>query len=82
MKGLYSHSNYTHCILGNFRYGGDHIDNFFVITDFTLKEYEIITFIYNRNTYRLDLVWFFFGGGIEFSKLSDLALQSLEYNRV
>ncbi len=50
MKGLYSRSNFTQCVLGNFQYGGDHnaggTFTFFVIADSTWNEYEIIMLIY------------------------------------
>ncbi len=38
------------CLLGNFQYGGDH--NMWNVCIFSLKEYEIITLIYNRKTCR------------------------------
>ncbi len=48
MKGVYSPSNYEQCILINFLYDGNHNPHLFVIANSTLKEYEIITLIYNK----------------------------------
>ncbi len=59
MKGLYSRNNYVQCFLGNCQYGGDHKD--FHKTHFCKhfeKEYEISTLIFNRKTWRLDLLYF------------------------
>ncbi len=50
---------YTQFILGNFQYGGIHKVQFFMIANAsTLKEYEIITLIYNIKTCRLESLWF------------------------
>ncbi len=38
----------TQCILGNFKYGEHKTELFILWLPTTLKEYEIITFIYNR----------------------------------
>ncbi len=47
------------CILGNFQYGGVHEVQFFMIANTsTLKEYEIITLIYNNKTCRLESLRF------------------------
>ncbi len=46
---------YAQCVLGNFQYGGVHKVQFFMIANAsTLKEYEIITLIYNIKTCRLE----------------------------
>ncbi len=50
---------YAQCILGNFQYGGVHKVQFIMIANAsTLKEYEIITLIYNRKSCRLDVLLF------------------------
>ncbi len=50
---------YTQWVLGNFQYGGIHKDHFFMIANSsTLKEYEIITLIYNIKTCRLESLRF------------------------
>ncbi len=50
---------YVQCFLGNFQYAGIHKVQFFMIAiASTLKEYEIITLIYNRKTCRLESLWF------------------------
>ncbi len=50
---------YAQCILGNFQYGGVHKVEFFMIANTsTLKEYEIITLIYNIKTCRLESLQF------------------------
>ncbi len=53
------HLIYAQCVLCNFQYGGVHKVQFFMIANAsTLKEYEIITLIYNRKTYRLESLLF------------------------
>ncbi len=50
---------YAQCILGNFHYGGVHKVKFFMLDNAsTMKEYEIITLIYNRKTCRLESLRF------------------------
>ncbi len=48
------------CILGNFKYGREHKTQLFlfVFANSILKEYEIITLIYNRKTCMLDSLHF------------------------
>ncbi len=48
---------YAQCILGNFQYGSVHKVQFFMLVNAsTLKEYEIIMLIYNRKTWRLNII--------------------------
>ncbi len=53
------HLIYAQCILSNFQYDSIQKVQFFMIANAsTLKEYEIITLIYNRKTYRLESLLF------------------------
>ncbi len=73
--------NYTKCIFVNFQCGGDHNDLFFLWMPTILTEYEIITW-YTTEKYAGLIYYDFSCLGIEFSMLSNLTLQSLEYKLV
>ncbi len=46
---------FAQCVLGNFQYGSVHKVQFFMIANAsTLKEYEIITLLYNKKACMLE----------------------------
>ncbi len=59
---------FVQCILGNFKYSSGHNPELFCfIANSTLKEYEIITLIYNGKTCKLDSLHFIVSEDIIFS---------------